>query len=232
MKVNTTNPSSIGITNVNASILNFGGGPFPFIQGKVIPELGDGIEVTSVFVSTIIRQNGVFYKGGTGGDAGTWVEGNYINWSAQAPTGWLEFGEGLTLHWYVQVNYLVNGQARANAWDLGGISLAPPAVPSLSVSANVNPEPSKPIHRVNVSASVVPNGATILQKKIWINGTQVPDDDGNPFTASVAYNDGTPPISYYVVAEVQYQTTVYGVTVTGWVNASAQVMYLGEGLEQ
>ena len=238
-KVNTNNYTGEGnLNNVTASLLNFGGGHFTLITGDIIPELGNGCEITFVGVAhRIVNSSGQNVKLIAPGTT-TSIQNNYIHFSSQTEPGWVVFGEGYQLKAWVEVDYIEGGVLKDKLFTMtfSGISLEPPQVPDISVSANINVLPTKPIHNISISASYNTNGATILQRKIWLRKqgqsyVELPISGTNPFTAGTNRSDSNPPITYDVLAEVQYEGTIYGSPYTGWKQATCQITYYGDGLE-
>lgn len=231
MQVNTTNfTTSGGITGLSNTMLNFGGGLFNLFQGAVSPNLGAGVDINWIsVVHRIVDAAGNTIAIDAPGTS-FWEEGGQIKFSSQTNPGWIQLGQGYRLKFHIEIDYTQGGVLLDKNWTVNGQSLNPPAIPTLSLSASINPQPAKSIHTVSATASYVTNGATILQRKIWLNGAQVSISGTNPFSFSLDKNDATPPINYSILAEVQYQINLFGIITTGWVSASAQVTYYGEQL--
>lgn len=230
------------LTGVTASKLNFGGGYFTLVEGSVSPNVvttGNYDNITNIAVIHFIRNSqGQIVASYSDNPASIWVSGNVLHFSSQSSSGWLVYGDGYTfgatiqIWWTRALNPLQTG-TKAFEGTFPGINLGGNQIPAITASASINTMPTKPIHSVNLSGSYQANGATILQRKLWLRvdggSWQAVSVSGiNPFTASIGRSDTQTPITYEVMAEVQYNGRLFGEPYTGWVSDTYSITYYGE----
>jgi hypothetical protein len=238
MKVNTSNFMGTSyLTEVQGSVLNYGGGCFPHTEGYLNPEIGNLTEIIKVDVVFYIvdANNNPVKNTGQQNPIECYLSNlgnNKIHFAAQAPVGWLEFGPGYRLSAAIYVDFLEGGITCHKGWYAQwSVDLSPVNIPDLSVSASVDRMIGNPNHSLNISASYNANGASILNKYIYVDkgsGWELVYQNGANFAVSKLYTDSTSPITYNVKVELEYQTVIFGVTVRFTRYAYASASYAPE----